>query len=552
MDEKAFSKFTTEQQAAWKAVMAGHNVFLTGSGGTGKSFLTALIIYELTKVQNKQVIVCAPTGIAASKIKGATIHRVFGLGVDSVILNNGKLRKKMPAHVLAADVIIIDEISMVRADIFDCIITSLSAAEKKSGKRKQIIVLGDFLQLPPFYSDDDDRKRVEKYYGCQLPVPWAFLGNTWKSCNFENIVLTEIVRQQNSELQDNLNLARIGDPGCITYFNTQSADDFFADAIHLYSKREDVEAKNNERIKELPGETYYIPTKFRGSFLPSETDEVIKMTLLKVGARVMITTNDVNKDDYARNVLDDLLGIYGEEKQRDRFVNGSMGTVSKINIDPANPKDDSITVFLDGSEEWIEIKRRSFLVYAYKTNTKGKLEKTVIGNYAQIPVVPAYAMTVHKAQGQTYKEMNFDPDKCFAEGQLYVALSRVESIDGLHLDRRIKISDLRVNSEALRFYKQLKDNTQQHIQTDKRKGRKKLVKGIDIKEIKSVSRLGGRPRKFGKDDSKMSVAMKVPKEVADILAKILTEAFPEESGVEPDLQNYDKLVKHLKGYYKSK
>ena len=552
MDDKILETLTEGQRAAWNAVMAGHNVFLTGSGGTGKSFLTELIIYRLEKELCKQVIVCAPTGLAASKIKGATIHRVFGLGIDSVILSSGKLRKKMPAHILAADVIIIDEISMVRADLFDCIITSLSAAEKKSGKRKQLIVLGDFLQLPPFYSDDDDRNRVEKFYGHELPIPWAFLGNTWKYCNFENIVLTEITRQHDTELQENLNLARIGDPACITYFNTHSNRNHFENAIHLYSIKDYVDEDNKSHIRDLPGEPYYIPTYFHGSFLPSETDEVIKMTILKVGARVMVTTNDINRDEYARNVLDHLLGNEGVNKKYNQFVNGSLGTVYKIQIDPANPKNDAIFVFMDGTEEWIEIKRRNFQVYSYKTNDSGKISKTIVGYYSQIPVVPAYAITVHKSQGQTYNEMNFDPDKCFAEGQLYVALSRIKSISGLHLDRRIKTTDLKTNREAMLFYKKLKDNTAQHLHIRKRKGRKKIVKGIEIKEIKSVSKLGGRPRKFGKDEKKKTVDMKVPKEVADVLTRILAEAFPKDEKNIPDLNNYDKLVKHLKSYYKER
>ena len=102
------------------------------------------------------------------------------------------------------------------------------------------------------------------------------------------------------------------------------------------------------------------------------------------------------------------------------------------------------------------------------------------------------------------------------------------------------------------FYKKLKDNTAQHLHIRKRKGRKKIVKGIEIKEIKSVSKLGGRPRKFGKDEKKKTVDMKVPKEVADVLTRILAEAFPKDEKNIPDLNNYDKLVKHLKSYYKER
>lgn len=206
---------------------------------------------------------------------------------------------------------------------------------------------------------------------------------------------------------------------------------------------------------------------------------------------------------------------------------------------------DYVIVQIEKTRNIIDIERRRQNVYGYKEN-KGKLVRFPVGYFAEIPIVPAYALTMHKAQGQTYEFVNVNPRGCFVPGQLYVALSRVKSINGLHLDQRISQSDLIVDKDVESFYADLMDDTMEFAGS--KRGRPKKPKSTKKKERKSPSEKGGRPGKYGNEPNRKSIPMKVPKEVAVPLAKILSEAFPE-NGAKPDTKKYEKLVKHLEKYY---
>lgn len=540
MDKEMLSTLTDGQKAAVAAVEQGFNVFVTGCGGTGKSYLTKLIIKDLMD-QGKNVLVCAPTGAAAEIIEGSTIHRAFSLDSDLQFTKGGRLKRRTPAAVMQADVVVIDEISMVRSDIFDCIASSLHIAGKEKGNPKQLIVCGDFFQLPPV-AKDNDVIEIEKYYGCSMPIPWAFLGNWWSRCGFQVIILDEVLRQHDNEMTENLNLCRIGDKSCIKYFNTRSSSHPTTYDIHLYAKKHDVIRANKKHIDALVGQEYQILGIYKGSPLnEAEADNEIdwQNVRLKVGARVMITCNAPSGKDGIRN-------------KKPKYVNGSMAIVKAVNIDPKDPMNDYVVVQIEKTRELVDIGRRKRPVYGYKETTdkngKTSLEKHAVGFFYNLPLVPSYALTIHKAQGRTYDYVNINPSDCFAGGQLYVALSRAKTIEGMHLDRYIKQSDLIVDPKVAEFYANLKNDAPAFA--EKRRGRKRKPKVYEEKKLKSKTSAGGRPRKYGNDDNRKSIQMKVPFEIAAVLEKVLAEAFPEDTTIEPDMTNYLKLIKHLQKYYK--
>lgn len=526
MEKEQFDSLTLGQKAAYNAVTRGFNTFISGGGGVGKSYLMRLLIKELED-QGKQVIVCAPTGVSAELIGGATIHRVFALDTGVQLTKKGHIKTHAPKPVMLADVIIIDEVSMVRVDIFDCVISSILAAEQKSGKHKQIIVTGDFFQLPPV-TLPADRALLTTYLGESLAYYWAFRGKMWAACGFKTIILEEIVRQQNKELMDNLNKCRVGDRSCITYFCVNSARHPTTRDFYLFTHRCDVEKENSRQINALSTEPYEIKQTYKGLRLtPSELDYddngQDRTLVLKEGARVMLTRNDTDKDAAGR-------------RKKPKYVNGTMGIVKGINLFPDNPKEDYIQVQLEKTREIIDVKRVPRYIYRYEDKA-GKLEKKAIGHAFEMPLVPAYAMTIHKAQGATYDYVNIDPSNCFTHGQLYVALSRAKTIEGVYLSREICYSDLITDPVVQDFYANLQNDTEDF-------SKNKVGRPKSYKVAKEKARRGN-PGRFDKP----SVAVRIPEELANPLMDIINRAFPTkqeiDSGVKPDRKAYEQLLKRL-------
>ena len=222
-DKPSLSK---DQYNAYNQLISGKNIFLTGDAGTGKSFVLKLFISEMEK-QNKKVIVCAPTGIAAINIQGVTIHRCFQVSPEPQVI---KHIQKVPQVVQESDIIIIDEISMCRVDLFDFVVRTITKAEEKSLSRKQIVVVGDFFQLPPV-TTDNDREVLEKIYE-HYHKGYAFESTNWKDLDFQTVELKEVIRQKDPEFVHELNKARIGDYSCVSYFNTHSQKELFENGLN--------------------------------------------------------------------------------------------------------------------------------------------------------------------------------------------------------------------------------------------------------------------------------------------------------------------------------
>ena len=258
---------THRQKNALLHIRRGKDVFVTGGAGTGKSAVLCEAERELTQA-GKNVIIMAPTGIAALNVGGVTIHSFFGFPSGPCINFGGSTRQayateRAPEALRLADTIIIDEISMVRADLMDAIISSIRKAERLSGRPKQLVVVGDFYQLPPVVrTDTGDAQLLKTYYGRPMDFAYAFQGREWQTIKFHTIILDTIVRQQDLSFVEALNGLRVGDREVLDYLNAHASISYDAvpGVISLYAYRDDAQRRNQQQLDALEGPVYSYPT----------------------------------------------------------------------------------------------------------------------------------------------------------------------------------------------------------------------------------------------------------------------------------------------------
>lgn len=437
---------TQDQQMALNAVNSGRNVFITGGAGTGKSYLLRAIVYSLMQ-GGKNVLVCAPTGIAAANVGGMTIHTTFNFNSSALISPKRKKSiQRVTPPVKGADVIIIDEISMCRLDVFEAVVSSVMKAETASGIHKQIIVMGDFYQLPPVIDGGQfDRQILTDYYGPSLGHGYAFQTPAWNECHFLPVVLTQTVRQSDPVFAYNLNLLRVGDTRCIPYFNTQSSPLEIPGAVGIYAYNANVSTVNDACINALARQEYVNHTVLYGSITESDLRVLPEPLKLKVGARVMMTANDL-PDPYAR---------FTSSANSRLYYNGTVGTITDIMTDA---KGQITYVKVDTGSAQFYVYPEDFQLFAYHYDSVNKdLSRINVGGYRQFPMKLAYAVTMHKGQGQTVDAANVNP-YCTNPGQCYVALSRVRDIGRMHLLTPLEPYMITVDPVVQDFYANLKDN----------------------------------------------------------------------------------------------
>jgi ATP-dependent exoDNAse (exonuclease V) alpha subunit len=437
---------STEQQALFDYIEGSeNNIFVTGRAGTGKSTLLTYLI-ENTK---KKVAVCAPTGVAALNVGGVTIHSLFGfpfgiLGTEDI----GRHMNRRTREVLGAiDMLVIDEVSMVNADLMDTMSRAMGIAR---GRRKlpfggaQVVMFGDPYQLAPVPGNNEERAYMAENYQSN----WFFDAHVWREDSLERYELSEIFRQHDEHFKEILNAIRDGSctQEMLDYIN-QCGNRFppHDDVIRLATINESVNSVNRNRMARLETKPKTFTAVFSaadekafGRTLPAEP-----VLELKVGAQVMFIKNDDSstvKNPNGTGLLK-------------RWVNGTIGTVTDL------PSSGGVVVEVDG--ESFDVGRSTWEKVRYEIDeqfdeTLGRVKEVLVAvplaEFQQIPLRLAWAVTVHKSQGQTYDEVVIDMGRgAFSPGQTYVALSRVRSLEGLYLTRAIRMSDIMVDADVLRF-----------------------------------------------------------------------------------------------------
>ncbi len=443
---------THDQRRALLHIKRHKNVFITGGAGSGKSAVIELAVQSL-EAEGKRVAVCAPTGRAALNIGGVTVHSLFGFKAEPCVhLENNRLSllAKAPPLVKAIDCCLVDEASLLRIDVLDSIMLSLWKAEQETGKKIQIILLGDMLQIPPVITAQD-RPVLEAFYGNGFESGYPFEGLYWQQSGLYNIVLHDIVRQKDPGFIDCLNRIRVGDTSALEYLNQHVAiGKPREDAVWLFAHNKDAEQQNRERLAALKGAPFTYPVEFcfeEGYSEDSIDRQILRAVpsslVLKEGARVMFTAND-----YPGNHAAALL--YEPRRYKDQwsplYVNGMTGTVHEVG------NKNSVIVRTDRGKT-IELGPVSRPLYSYEVQD-GLLTKKKVATCRYIPLTLAYSITFHRSQGQTMEAVHVNP-ATFGPGQAYVGLSRATSLAGLSLTRRMRPEDLRVSPAALAFYASL-------------------------------------------------------------------------------------------------
>lgn len=427
-------QLTNEQKYAYQILLSGKNVFLTGGAGTGKSYVIHQFIHDM-EAKDKKVLVCAPTGIAAINVGGVTIHRCFQASPEPQVK---RTIKKVPKVIKESEIIIIDEISMCRIDLFDFIVRTLMKAEERCLTRKQLIVVGDFFQLPPV-TTDNDRKVLEELYP-EYKKGYAFESTNWQDMNFQMIELKEVKRQSNQEFINQLNKVRVGDISSVSYFNQYAAHQLKEDGIVLTATNKVADQINQRKLDEIPSKAKIYKSQVIGEVKPGDKPTLDELHL-KVGARVMILINDAETNQYQ---------------------NGSFGEIVKM-------YDDHVDICLDSHKQMISLGYYEWPIEDYVLRKSivneiedHQLKKKKIGAFIQLPLKLAYAITMHKSQGQTYEKVNLIPYS-FDCGQLYVALSRVKTLDGLCLVNVMRQENLICSEDVKKFYHIKDSHKQQEI-----------------------------------------------------------------------------------------
>lgn len=428
-------KLNEGQQVAVDAIRSGKNVFLTGEGGTGKSAAINKAV-NLLRHDGRRTIICAPTGVAAQNVHGSTVHSAFRFDLAPKVAD--ELESVQPSKVIQeADTIVIDEIGMVRRDLMDAIARVVEIENERRDsdpelKHLQLVVVGDFSQLPPVVTKADKPALVAQY-GQESANSgfYAFESDGWARMGFAICQLTEAMRQSDPVFVAMLNRARIGDASCLPYFNhLAERGEAPSEAVSLVGTNRVAETTNTRRLDALEGSRRvfdgYVEGKFRPSDMATQQD-----LALKLNAHVMILANNVDEG----------------------YINGSTGTV--VEYDTVNAAGEScIAIKLDGSGTIVNVKRHTWENVEYRVqerNGKKYLEQEVVGKFVQFPLKLAWAVTFHKSQGQTLESVSIDPST-FAPGQLYVGLSRATSARGIWLARPIKPKDLIADTAVVEFY----------------------------------------------------------------------------------------------------
>ncbi|MBW4767093.1 AAA family ATPase [Prevotella nanceiensis] len=426
-----------EMQDAIRIIQNTHQtLFLTGKAGTGKS----TFLRYIAQTTKKKYIVLAPTGIAAINAGGSTLHSFFKLPFHPLLPNDTRYTQRKLKDTLKyngekrkilreVELIIIDEISMVRADIIDFIDKVLRVYSRNIYQPfggKQLLLVGDMYQLEPVLKEDE-RQLLKPYY----PSTFFFDALVFKEMKLVSIELQKVYRQTDPTFINILDSIRTTSVSIdqLSTLNQQVgkviANDKNKLAITLSGKRDTVDHINEQELSRLPGKPITLYGHIEGDFPESNLPTPIEL-YLKVGAQVLFIKNDKEK----------------------RWVNGTLGTIVSF-----SKEEPTIIVVRTEKGEEVNVEQEiwSNVIYSYNEKEQ-KIEEQEIGVYQQYPLKLAWAITIHKSQGLTFNNVNIDlTGGVFAGGQTYVALSRCTSLEGISLKYPIRKEDVFIRSEIVQF-----------------------------------------------------------------------------------------------------
>ena len=410
----------------------GINLFLTGKAGTGKT----TFLHNLANSTSKRFVVLAPTGVAAINAGGNTIHSFFQLSFapfipGAAVSDSNKSFRRMTKHKLklirTLDLIIIDEISMVRPDLLDAVDDVLRRLRNplKPFGGVQLLLIGDLRQLAPVMPDDEWALLRQHYNS-----PYFFESQALRKAGFLMIELTKVYRQSDPVFLDILNKIRDNnaDEQTLALLNTRADMSIMPKpeegVIRLTSHNYRANAINNKHLNDLDTPVFTYEAAIQGNF-PESSYPADTSLQLKLGAQVMFIKNDITNEH--------------------RFYNGLIGHIVELD-------DTSVTVKAHTpAGEIIKVTSASWENLKYTLNPSGEIKEEVEGVFTQIPLRPAWAITIHKSQGLTFDRAIVDAAQSFAPGQTYVALSRCRSMEGLYLESPLPASAIMTDPSVNRF-----------------------------------------------------------------------------------------------------
>ena len=432
----------TELRTAWDFVEhTGRSIFLTGKAGTGKTTFLKTVVER----SSKRNIVVAPTGVAAINAGGMTIHSFFQLPFTPFVpgakieskFDFGKEKRKL---ISSLDLLIIDEISMVRSDLLDAIDSVLRRFRDRNKPfgGVQLLMIGDLQQLTPVVTPEDERM-LDPYYD----TPYFFGSKALEQIDYVTIQLEKVYRQQDDMFLTLLNHIREGQPteADLQLLNSRCQPAFIPKPeegyIRLTTHNQMANNYNESELRKLVGSAHTYRAKIEGTF-PDYSYPTAETLTLKVGAQVMFVKNDPS----------------GEH----RYYNGRIGHVTYAD-------DNRLMVYCPGDAETIDVEPLEWENARYTLNPETReIESEVLGKFTQLPLRLAWAITIHKSQGLTFERAIIDASLSFAPGQVYVALSRCKTLEGMVLASQIPpqaiINDERVDS----YIEHQEEAAQQSIQ----------------------------------------------------------------------------------------
>lgn len=443
----------------------GANIFLTGRAGTGKT----TFLHNLRLQSPKRMVVVAPTGVAAINAKGSTIHSFFqlpfGLFIPGTHRTGKEVRKfsKTKIKIIRSmELLIIDEISMVRADLLDAIDDVLRRFRAKHLPfgGVQLLMIGDLQQLSPVVKQDEWELLSQHYHS-----PYFFDSLALKQSSYRCIELNHIYRQTDKDFIELL--AKVRDNAldekslsllnsrCIPNFNPDRSEGY----ITLASHNNIAQSLNDSKLEALECERFTFKASITGNFNESPVDNEL---VLKKGAQVMFARND--------------------SSPLKRYVNGTIGEITSITKE-------GIGVTIAGSSEEIDVTPEKWESIKYSLNDETKeITEEIEGTYTQYPLKTAWAITIHKSQGLTFDRVIIDAAKSFSHGQVYVALSRCRTLEGVVLSTPLRFTSIKSDPTVLYFAKEIEENpiTSNQLCDDKRNYyRSLLMELFDFGQIAS-------------------------------------------------------------------